>query len=148
MKKVAAVVLGLGLLAGCSSQQGEWVDNRPVEFAGTSLSLESNLWFNKMPTIGEVQDKTLHGAVYLEAEETLPADLEIESVTLRQGDEVVLIEGDLLELRTHSEHKWEVAFVWQLELEESQPVDVALTLNDGQSSQIIVEQDVKIDSVY
>ena len=53
-----------------------------------------------------------------------------------------------LRRRTHNETQWEVAFVWQLEIDSEQPVDVAVELKDGETVKWLVEKDVKVDTVY
>lgn len=146
MKKLAlACVIAL---AGCSTAQVEWQQDNQVEVAETTITMKSNLWLNKMPTIGESQDKTLHGAIYLESDTQLPATLAVESLTVKQGADTLLVTSDDLDLRTHSQTQWEVAFVWQLEIDSDKPVDVAVELKDGEIVKWLVEKDVKVDTVY
>ncbi|MCT4351381.1 hypothetical protein [Vibrio sp. NC2] len=147
MKKLvfAACVVAL---AGCSAPQVEWQQDNQVEISAATVTMKSNLWHNKMPTIGEAQDKTLHGSIYLESDSQLPATLAVESVTVKQGADTLLVTADDLDLRTHSETQWEVAFVWQLEIDSDKPVDVAIELKDGETVKWLVEKDVKVDTVY
>lgn len=147
MKKIAFAACVVAL-AGCSAPQVEWQQDNQVEVSATTITMKSNLWLNKMPTIGEAQDNTLHGAIYLESDSQLPATLAIESVTVKQGADTLLITSDDLDLRTHNETKWEVAFAWQLEINSEQPVDVAVELKDGEVVKWLVEKDVKVDTVY
>ena len=147
MKKIAFAACVVAL-AGCSAPQVEWQQDNQVEVSTTTITMKSNLWLNKMPTIGEAQDNTLHGAIYLESDSQLPATLAIESVTVKQGADTLLITSDDLDLRTHNETKWEVAFAWQLEINSEQPVDVAVELKDGEVVKWLVEKDVKVDTVY
>ncbi|MEZ9057085.1 hypothetical protein [Vibrio pelagius] len=147
MKKIAFAACVVAL-AGCSAPQVEWQQDNQVEVSATTITMKSNLWLNKMPTIGEAQDKTLHGAIYLESDSQLPATLAIESVTVKQGADTLLITSDDLDLRTYNETKWEVAFAWQLEISSEQPVDVAVELKDGEVVKWLVEKDVKVDTVY
>ena len=147
MKKLAFAACVVAL-AGCSAPQVEWQQDNQVEVSTTTITMKSNLWLNKMPTIGEAQDNTLHGAIYLESDSQLPATLAIESVTVKQGADTLLITSDDLDLRTHNETKWEVAFTWQLEINSEQPVDVAVELKDGEVVKWLVEKDVKVDTVY
>ncbi|MBW3697103.1 hypothetical protein EK599_15490 [Vibrio sp. T187] len=146
MKKIALV--GLLALAGCTTTAVSWQQDNQIEVAQSTVTLKSNLWLNKMPTIGEEQDKNLHGALYLEANNDLPADLAVKSVSIKQGDNTWMIDGDALELRTHNETQWEVAFVWQLAIDNTKTVDVALELEHGGNAQWLVESAVNIDSVY
>ncbi|MFA0566811.1 hypothetical protein [Vibrio gallaecicus] len=146
MKKIA-LVCALAL-AGCSTTQVEWQQDNQIKVAEATVVLKSNLWINKMPSIGEAQDQMLHGAIYLQATSDLPAELAVEGLTIKQGAETWLIDGNDLELRTHSETQWEVAFKWQLEVDDTQPVDVAVQLKDGEAVKWLVEHDVKVDTVY
>ncbi|MCG9596508.1 hypothetical protein L1D15_07180 [Vibrio sp. Isolate25] len=148
MKKYAVVVLGAVLLAGCASTPVGWEQDEQVAIEGATVRLKSNLWLNKMPTLGEVQDQTLHGALYLESDKILPATLEVDSISIKQGEESWVIDGDLLDLRTHNQSRWEVAFVWQFAVETEKPVDVALMLKNGDKVEWLVEKDVVIDTVY
>ncbi|NOH80623.1 hypothetical protein F0231_12815 [Vibrio sp. RE86] len=148
MKKLALVSLGVALLAGCATQPVGWEQDNQIVVADTKVTLKSNLWLNKMPTIGEVQDSTLHGTLYLESENTLPPELDVESITLQQGEDSWMIDGDLLELRTHSPNQWEVVFVWQFPIDSNLPVNVALQLNNNDTIEWLVEKDVKVDTVY
>lgn len=146
MKKIA-LVCALAL-AGCSTTQVEWQQDNQIKVAEATVVLKSNLWINKMPSIGEAQDQMLNGAIYLQATSELPAELAVEGLTIKQGAETWLIDGNDLELRTHSETQWEVAFKWQLEVDDTQPVDVAVQLKDGEAVKWLVEHDVKVDTVY
>ena len=93
-----------------------------------------------MPTLGEVQDQTLHGSLNLESDKLLPATLEVDSISIKQGDDSWTIDGELLELRTHNQSHWEVAFVWQFAVNADQPVDVAVMLKNGDKVEWLVEK--------
>ncbi|MDA0127219.1 hypothetical protein OH458_03930 [Vibrio sp. MarTm2] len=148
MKKFALLSLSAALLAGCANEPVVWEQTNTIEVAQTSIALKSNLWVNKMPTIGSVQDSTLHGALYLESDKVLPAQLVVESLSIKQGDESWQIDGDLLDLRTHNQNQWELAFVWQFELDAEKPVDVALQVRVDDKTEWLVETGVVIDTVY
>ncbi len=148
MKKFALLSLSAALLAGCANEPVVWEQTNTIEVAQTSIALKSNLWVNKMPTIGSVQDSTLHGALYLESDKVLPAQLVVESLSIKQGDESWQIDGDLLDLRTHNQNQWELAFVWQFELDAEKPVDVALQVRVDDKTEWLVETGVVIDIVY
>ena len=146
MKKIAlACVLAL---AGCSTTNVSWDQDSQIEVAQSTVTLKSNLWLNKMPTIGEEQEHNLHGALYLESNSDLPADLTVKSVSLKQGENTWIVDGEALDLRTHSETQWEVAFVWQLDVDADLAVDVAVEVEQAGQSQWLVENEVKVDSVY
>ncbi|MDN3700253.1 hypothetical protein ACFFUO_16040 [Vibrio artabrorum] len=147
MKKLAFVACILALV-GCSAPQVEWQQDNQVEVSEATVTMKSNLWHSKMPTIEEAQDKTLYGSIYLESDSQLPATLAVESVTVKQGADTLLVTADDLDLKTHSETQWEVAFVWQLEIDSEKPVDVAVELKDGEIVKWLVEKNVKVDTVY
>lgn len=149
MKRFASVALAMALLAGCSSTpQVGWQEDRQVTVNKVNVELKSNLWVNLMPTIGEVQEQNVHGALYLRADKELPANLTVDSLIIKQGDSEWEIDGDLLELRTHSESQWEVVFVWQIEANMEKTVDLALLLDDAGNKAWLVEKGIRIDKVY
>ncbi|MBN3491391.1 membrane lipoprotein lipid attachment site-containing protein [Vibrio neptunius] len=148
MKKIALVALGAVLLAGCSTVPVGWEQRNQATVEEATVRLKSNLWLNKMPTLGEVQDQTLHGSLNLESDKLLPATLEVDSISIKQGEDSWTIDGELLELRTHNQSHWEVAFVWQFAVNADQPVDVAVMLKNGDKVEWLVEKEVAIDTVY
>lgn len=149
MKKHLLTSLAILGLMGCTSQSPiTWEDGNQAMLAGEVVTLKSNLWIDKMPMIGEKKEQNLHGALYLESENVIPADLVVESVTLKQGEQTWLLDGDDIELRTHSNTQWEVVFTWQFDLNPEQPVDVAIQVNADEMVQWLVEKNVGIDSVY
>ncbi len=117
-----------------------------------TVRLESNLWIDMMPKIGEttalVKEQTLHGALNLVTDTQLPADMDVAMVVLKQGDVSWEFEGDDFELRNHSENQWEVAFNWQLEVNITKPVDVAVQLVGGDKQTWVVNKQVNVDTVY
>lgn len=149
MKKFASAALAIALLAGCSSApEVGWQEDSQITMNKVNVELKSNLWVNLMPTIGEVQEQNVHGALYLKSDKELPANLTVDSLIIKQGDSEWQIDGDLLELRTHSENQWEVAFVWQIEADMEKSVDLALLLDDAGKKGWLVEKHIKIDKVY
>lgn len=151
MKKFASVALAIAiaLLGGCSTApQVAWHEDSQTTINKVNVELKSNLWVNLMPTIGEVQEQNVHGALYLQANNELPANLTVDTLIIKQGDSEWEIDGDLLELRTHTENQWEVAFVWQIEADMEKRVDLALLLDDAGNKGWLVEKGIKIDKVY
>ncbi|BBM65651.1 hypothetical protein VA249_22970 [Vibrio alfacsensis] len=149
MKKFASVALAIALLGGCSTTpQVAWHEDSQTTINKVNVELKSNLWVNLMPTIGEVQEQNVHGALYLQANNELPANLTVDTLIIKQGDSEWEIDGDLLELRTHTENQWEVAFVWQIEADMEKRVDLALLLDDAGNKGWLVEKGIKIDKVY
>ncbi|MDF2153343.1 hypothetical protein [Vibrio sp. CAU 1672] len=149
MKKLALVALSMVLLAGCSANQDvTWQTGSQMTLSQVTVELKSNLWLNLMPTVEEGENKTLHGALYLHGNKELPATLTVDAIMLKQNDQQWLIDTALLDLRTHSENQWEVAFTWPLELDTERPVDIAVLLEDGRQQVWLVEKAVTIDKLY
>lgn len=147
MKKLTLVCLLA--LAGCSTtSQVDWQQDSQTQVAQSEVTLSSNLWINKMPQIGEVQEQLLNGSLYLKSDQTLPAALELNQVTLRQGEQVWQLDSEALEVRTHNENSWEIAFQWQLEVATNLPIDVAVEINDQGKVQWLVDKGVTVDTVF
>lgn len=136
------------VLAGCSTAQVDWQQDSQMLVAQSEVKLSSNLWVNKMPQIGEAQEQTLNGSIYLKSDTSLPATLELNSVTLRQGENIWLLDGDAIEVRTHSESSWEIAFQWQLDVLPNLPIDIAVETKNGDKVEWLVEKGVNIDAIY
>lgn len=156
MKRILTALALTAALAGCASSptidNQVWSAGNSAMFAQQSVRLESNLWIDMMPKIGEttalVKEQNLYGALNLTTETQLPADMDIALVVLRQGDQFWEFEGSDFELRNHSESQWEIAFNWQLEVNITKPIDVAVLLDDGESKTWLVNKQVNVDTVY
>ncbi len=144
------VLLGLAVfgLSACSSDMVTEKASHRMVIEQTQVALNSHLWINMMPTIGEVQDRALHGSLYLESEQILPVDMDVKRVMIRQGEMDWTIDGELLELRTHNQNKWEVAFIWQFEINPDYPVDVFLEIESSAQTATLAERGVKVQFVY
>jgi hypothetical protein len=156
MKKVVTALALSIALAGCASSpttdSAMWASSNTAMVEQQTVSLNSNLWIDMMPKVGEtsalVKEQNLYGALNLSTENQLPADMDVAMVVLKQGDMTWEFEGSDFELRNHSESQWEVAFNWQLEVNITKPVDVALQLVDGENKTWLVSKQVNIDTVY
>ncbi|MCL9773364.1 hypothetical protein [Vibrio methylphosphonaticus] len=154
-RMITAVALAIAL-GGCVSSSNShvdaWTATETVMVEQQSISMASNLWIDMMPKVGEAQplmkEQMLHGAINLSGEDQLPADMDVLKVLLKQGDEVWELGADDFELRSHSEQQWEVAFKWQLEFNNSEPVDVALLLVDQGKETWLLNTHVSVDTVY
>ena len=62
MKKLAFAACVVAL-AGCAAPQVEWQQDNQVEVSAATVTMKSNLWHNKMPTIGETRNFPLSLAV-------------------------------------------------------------------------------------
>ncbi len=156
MKKILTALALSAALAGCSTSPATdskvWMTGNTAMVEQQTVRLESNLWIDMMPKIGEttalVKEQTLHGALNLVTDTQLPADMDVAMVVLKQGDVSWEFEGDDFELRNHSENQWEVAFNWQLEVNITKPVDVAVQLVGGDKQTWVVNKQVNVDTVY
>ncbi|WP_321463617.1 hypothetical protein [uncultured Vibrio sp.] len=149
MKKLASVAIATVLLTGCNAvPEVNWKQDSQITINKVNVELKSNLWVNLMPTIGESQESYLHGSLSLESDTQLPANLTVEALIIKQGDEQWMLKEDSLETRTHSENQWEVAFTWQNQLNTEQWVELAILLDDAGKKRWLVEKYVKINKVY
>ncbi|MCG9657866.1 hypothetical protein C9980_16920 [Vibrio mediterranei] len=156
MKKILTALALSAALAGCATSPATdskvWMTGNTAMVEQQTVRLESNLWIDMMPKIGEttalVKEQTLHGALNLVTDTQLPADMDVAMVVLKQGDLSWEFEGDDFELRNHSENQWEVAFNWQLEVNITKPVDVAVQLVGGDKQTWVVNKQVNVDTVY
>ncbi|KJR31943.1 hypothetical protein BOO92_16950 [Vibrio navarrensis] len=149
MKRWALATLSLALLAGCSTQPAiSWQQDNQVTVNQSVIELKSTLWVNQMPMVGEQEAQSLHGSLYLSSNGELPANLTVNLLTIKQGEQQWNLSESELEVRTHSENQWEVAFNWQGEFDIEQPVDIALQLENQATILWLVERKVAIDKVY
>ncbi|MGC9401567.1 hypothetical protein [Vibrio genomosp. F10] len=150
MKKIALISLALTVLGGCQNTEVNWQESSTTVVAQTQIELKSSLWVDRMPTIGESSqsEENLHAAIYIESQGELPAELDINRVSIKQGGEEWLISSEEFDIRTHNSNQWEIAFVWQLPVNPGLPVDVALQLSSDGQEQWLVERDVNIDMVH
>lgn len=151
MKKRLIALLPLVLLAGCATEPDvSWQQDSELTIADTRIQLASNLWINQMPMLEGSQQGNLYGALYLSSENELPASLTVNELTIKQGVSEWKIDGQQLELRTHSENKWEISFAWQVEqdFEPEKRVDLLVELEHQGKREWLVERSVTIDKVY
>lgn len=148
MKKLVSLVLGSALLLGCAAQDVVWNSSDQLDVAEATVVLESNLWLDKMPTVGDDTKDTLHGALYLKSNAVLPAELDVETVTLKQGDQLWQLTPDQFDLRTQDEHHWEVAFSQPFDVGSEEPIDVAVALTYQGMVKWLVQNQVTVDKVY
>ncbi|KGK18966.1 hypothetical protein BOO29_03665 [Vibrio navarrensis] len=149
MKRWALATLSLALLAGCSTPPAiSWQQDNQVTVNQSVIELKSTLWVNQMPMVGEEETQSLHGSLYLSSNGELPASLTVNHLTIKQGEQQWNLSESNLEVRTHSENQWEVAFNWQGEFDMEKPVDIALQLENQATILWLVERKVAIDKVY
>lgn len=155
MKKSSLLFLSFLLSACSSSSDVNWQHSNAGIFSQTAIQLKSNLWTDQMPNVVE-DDKVaelnttehINGTLVLETSGQLPADLTLLMLVIKQGDEMWSIPASELELRTPSEHVWEVIFNSTLELDVEHLVSVALGVRDSEGETWLVEHQIMIDKVY
>ncbi|MBD1558914.1 hypothetical protein HC752_18425 [Vibrio sp. S9_S30] len=152
MKKlVLMVVLAV---SGCAQQdrdtdQVPWDKSTAQEtIAGATVRMTANLWLNKMPSINGEQRRLLRGALYLEGREDLPADLDASALIIKQGDLVQWVALENIDVRNHSGNRWEVAFYTDMSVNGTDNVDVGLQLTDTENTYWLIQEQVKVGSVY
>ncbi|MEZ8823599.1 hypothetical protein [Vibrio sp. 10N.261.55.A7] len=150
IKNIALASLSLALLGGCQSTNVDWQQKNAVVIEQTTIELKSSLWVDKMPKIGEpsTQEESIHAALSLESEDVLPAQLEVVSVAIKQGSDTWVVNSEDVDIRTHSENQWEIAFEWQVPVATDLPVDIAILMTNQGHETWIVERNVTIDTVY
>lgn len=84
LKAAAGALVCASLLIGCaSSEVVQWQKESSAMVENTNINLESRMWLNKMPMIGEEASIPLHGSIILSADQDIPADLGVVSIWLR-----------------------------------------------------------------
>ncbi|CAM2947017.1 hypothetical protein [Vibrio mytili] len=149
MKRLAPVVFSVAVLAGCgSTPEVNWLQNSQVIINRVNVELNSYLWVNLMPTVGEEQQQSIHGSLALQSDQQLPANLTVESLILKQGHSEWTLNATDLDTRTHSENEWEVVFTSDIEINTERYVDLAVLLDDAGKKRWLVEKSVKVNKVY
>lgn len=152
-KMATVAILGFTLLTGCaatapSAEQAPWGENNTIMISETKVALSSNLWINAMPSATEQSGQMVNAALYIESKQGLPANLAVTSVTLRQGEQVWVISEDDFELRTHLDTQWEIALLVEANIDDSLPVDVAVSFGSDNKAFWLIDRNIKIDTVY
>ena len=150
LKAVAGALVCASLLIGCaSSEDVQWQKESSAMVENTSINLESRMWLNKMPMIGEEPSIPLHGSIILSADQDIPADLGVVSIWLRHNDESVEISEDNFEVEAVSENQWKISFKQTEHFEEEvDSVDIAILMENEQKKVWLAEQGVKVDLVF
>lgn len=156
MKKFALIgVMSLALI-GCSATPSsvDWQANNQVVMNQAEITLKSSLWLNKMPMISDSAEESkeqaskLHGALYLESAIAFSSDLDVFVVALKQGEQEWTLTKEAFEIRRHSDKAWEVSFKWDAKLDATEKVNIAVGLQQGESTQWLVDQNINVDKVY
>lgn len=149
-KAVAGALVCASLLIGCaSSEDVQWQKGSSAMVENTNISIESRMWLNKMPMIGEEPSTPLHGSIILSADQDIPVDLGVVSLWVRHGDESVQISEQNFEVEAVTENQWKISFKQTEHFdEEVDSLDVAVQMENDQKQVWLTEQDVKVDLVY
>lgn len=148
MRKILLASVMMVALSGCqmtSQPQIDWKQDNKIEVMNAQIQLNSAVWVDQMPTIGEVRDESnVHFALTLTSEQVIVPELVIDKVIIRQGDSSWPLTEDEFEVRVHDNHTWEIAGQSFYDIDATQPVDIAIEANN----EWIIETDVQIDTVY
>lgn len=146
MRRMLVSTLICIAILGCQSMPNSPF-SRSVEYHW-SVTLNSVLWFNMMPALGDTPELRLHGALTLINIDGFSAAMEIIEVELHQNGEKYRIGAEQYELRAHSQNQWEVVFNLPIPLDDRRPVDVLVKVSEQGKTFWVVEEDVGIDVVY
>ena len=148
MKKVLLASVMVVALSGCqmtTEQQADWKQDNKIEMMNAKIELNSAIWIDQMPTIGEKTDESkVNFALTLTSEQVIAPELMIDKVILRQGDNSWSLSDDEFEVRVHDNHTWEVTGQSFYNIDATQVIDIAIEANN----EWIVETDVQVDTVY
>ena len=148
MRKILLASVMMVALSGCqmtSQPQVDWKKDNKIEVVDAQIQLNSAVWVDQMPTIGEERDESkVNFALTLTSEQVIAPELVIDKVLLRQGDNSWPLSDEEFEVRVHDNHTWEIAGQSFYNIDAEQPVDIAIEANN----EWIVETDVQIDTVY
>ncbi|GAM67832.1 hypothetical protein JCM19236_4758 [Vibrio sp. JCM 19236] len=150
LKAVAGALVCASLLIGCaSSEDVQWQKESSAMVENTNINLESRMWLNKMPMIGEEPSIPLHGSIILSADQDIPADLGVVSIWLRHNDETVEISEDNFEVEALNENQWKISFKQTEHFEEEvDSADIAILMENEQKKVWLAERGVKVDLVF
>ncbi|GAD80703.1 hypothetical protein [Vibrio ezurae] len=151
VKVVSAILLSSTLLFGCAS-----ICHAPWDTASTTsiveqtkVTLDANMWGNKMPTIGEEPSFPLHGSLVLNSEKMIPADLSVSAVWVRYAGETFLIDEDDFDVEAINEKQWKLSFKQDQRFNDKVTVaDVAVELKGESQAVWLVDKAVNVDAVY
>ncbi|MGR6862354.1 hypothetical protein ACU5EH_19635 [Aliivibrio salmonicida] len=148
MKRALFASVMMIALSGCqmtSQSQADWSQDNQIEMMNAKIQLNSAVWVDQMPTIGDEKDESkVNFALTLTSKQVIAPELIINTVVLRQGEQSWEVAEDEFEVRVHDNHTWEVAGQSFYNIDPSQPVDIAIETNN----EWIIEIDVQIDTVY
>ncbi|MCP3698496.1 MAG: hypothetical protein GY920_08075 [Aliivibrio sp.] len=148
MKKVLLASVMVVALLGCqmtTEQKADWKQDNKIEMMNAQIQLDSAVWIDQMPTIGEETDESkVNFALTLTSEQVIAPELMIDKVILRQENNSWSLSDDEFEVRVHDNHTWEVTGQSFYEIDVTQVIDIAIEVNN----EWIVETDVQIDTVY
>lgn len=158
MKNMGWVVLGCAaLLSGCMAPPPAEKMSEPtlpswnqkseqtIEHDGQSavVKLESALWVDLMPKIGDAEAPKLKGSLVLSSIDEIPADIEVESLLLSFNGETWQIND--FEIEAISPSIWKIRIDASVDAVDVDTLDVAIQLS---GDLWLVDRGVKVDKVY
>ncbi|MDO6543358.1 hypothetical protein [Photobacterium sanguinicancri] len=157
--KMAGVLASSMVLMACSSSNGAqsasqgdiWQSPGQVMLAETPAKLDSYLWLNSMPVVGEGdnQQGTLLASVKVVSatNKALPTDVTVKQVLLATDDQQWLANSQL-EVNAMDNNEFEVMLRKGPNWPAGTVVNVALTLNYQGKEMTLTQRQVKIDQVF
>ncbi|MGR6841417.1 hypothetical protein ACU5DF_21410 [Aliivibrio wodanis] len=128
-----------------SQPQVDWKQDNKIEVVDAQIQLNSAVWVDQMPTIGEERDESkVNFALTLTSEQVIAPELVINTVVVRQGTQSWEMAESEFEVRVHDNHTWEIAGQSFYDIDVNKGIDIAIETND----EWIIETEIKIDTVY
>ncbi|MUK60469.1 membrane lipoprotein lipid attachment site-containing protein [Aliivibrio fischeri] len=148
MKKVLFAATLITALSGCqmtTQSEADWKQDNKIEMMNAKIELNSAIWVDQMPTIGEDSDESkVNFALGLSSKQVIAPELNIERVELRQGDDSWEVTEEEYEVRVQDNHNWEIAGQTFHTLDANKKVDIAIKA----SGEWVIETNVSVDTVY
>ncbi|MUK75614.1 hypothetical protein GNP84_01695 [Aliivibrio fischeri] len=148
MKKVLFAATLITALSGCqmtTQSEADWKQDNKIEMMNAKIELNSAVWVDQMPTIGEDSDESkVNFALGLSSKQVIAPELNIERVELRQGDDSWEVTEEEYEVRVQDNHNWEIAGQTFHTLDANKKVDIAIKA----SGEWVIETNVSVDTVY
>ncbi|CAM2824891.1 hypothetical protein [Vibrio rarus] len=152
IKVLGATLLGSILLFGCAMTGSDvpWEKAQATtEVEQTTVTLESNVWGNKMPTFDQTHLMPLQGTLILTSDKAIPSDLAVASIWIRHDSEILKVAKDAFDVEAVNEGQWKISFKQDDHFEGALSVaDVAIELKSDTQNIWLVEKSIKIDIVH
>lgn len=152
-KMLGVALLSGSFLFGCTATTTDdniqWDSKSTSEIEQHQVTLSTTMWINKMPMIDADPIAPLHGSLLLSSDSEIPADLSVESIWVRHGNESLKINEGEFEMMALSDLQWQVSFKQSPHFaEDVSSLDIAIQLKSDNQVIWLTEQGVDVDIVY